>query len=47
MSDINMTDNWRSDVNITPINSLYQKLYSINCIKTKNPYSYSPPIKMY
>ena len=45
MSFISMTDNWRNDVNITPINSLYQKFYSINCIKTNNPCSYSPPNK--
>ena len=35
-----MTDNWRNNVNTTPINSLYQKFYSINCIKTKNSHPY-------
>ena len=48
MSDISMTDNWRNNqfvhqtnnVNTTPINFLYQKFYSINCIKTNNSYSY-------
>ena len=40
MSDISMTDNWRNNVNKTPINSLYQKFYSINCIKTKNTHPY-------
>ena len=48
MSNISITDNWRNDkfvhqtnnVNTTPINSLYQKFYSINCIKTKNSHSY-------
>ena len=43
MSDINMTDNWRNDVNTTPINSLYPKFYFINCIETKNSHSYTRP----
>ena len=44
----NMTDNYTynqfvhqtNDVNTTPINSLYQKFYSINSIKSNNSHSY-------
>ena len=47
----NMTNNYTNnqsvhqtnDIDTTPINSLYQKFYSINCIKTNNPCSYPPP----
>ena len=53
MSDVSMTDNYRynqsihqtNDINTTPISSIYQNFYSINCIKTNNPCSYPPPKK--
>ena len=51
----NMTDNYTNnqcvyqtnDIDTTPISSIYQKFYFINCIKTKNPCSYPPPKTMY
>ena len=36
MSDINMTDNWRNNVNTTSINYLYQKIYLLIVLKLKS-----------
>ena len=46
-----MSDNLRNDqyiyqpknISTTPISSLNQKFYNINCIKSKNSYSYPRP----
>ena len=48
MSFNSMADNWKNnqsvyqthDINTFPINSLSQQFYTINCIITKNSYSY-------
>ena len=53
MSFDRLTDNYRNnqsvhqtnDIDATHINSLYQKFYFINCIKTKNSHSHPRPIK--
>ena len=53
MSFDSMTDNFKNNqsvhqsnnIDTTIINSLYQKFYSINCIKTNNSHLYPRPKK--